>query len=122
MNQRPLSPHLQVYRLPLTAVMSITHRLTGVALIFGVVVWVVFLMVVSQGDEASASAFALVHGGLGRLFLLAWTFALFFHACHGFRHLIWDTGNGLEKPNQARHSWIELVLAVILTGLSLVVS
>lgn len=97
-DQRPLSPHLQVYKPMLTTVMSITHRITGVALYFGsfLVAW--WLVAAASG----ADYFAMVNGffgsWLGRLILLGYTWALIHHALGGLRHLLWDTGRGFELP------------------------
>jgi succinate dehydrogenase / fumarate reductase cytochrome b subunit len=114
MNERPLSPHLQVYRLPLTAWLSITHRATGVCLSLGMIVLVIFLLAVAQGSES----FALVHGFLtsiiGRLFLWAWIYALVFHLCHGFRHLVWDTGHGFDRETLNRLATYELAASLVL--------
>ena len=114
MNERPLSPHLQVYRLPLTALISITHRATGVFLSLGMIVLVIFLLAVAQGSES----FDFIHGFLqsiiGRLFLWAWIYALLFHLCHGFRHLIWDTGHGFERETLNRFATYEIIASLVL--------
>ena len=93
--QRPLSPHLQVYRLPLLPLMSITHRVTGVGLAFGTLVLAWWLAALATGPGAYAvfSAFMMPLGGLA---LLGWMIAIAYHFCNGIRHLIWDTGHALE--------------------------
>jgi succinate dehydrogenase / fumarate reductase cytochrome b subunit len=115
MSERPLSPHLQVYRLPVTALLSITHRFTGVALSVGTVLWVLFLMAVAQGEAQYAVAQAVLGSIPGRLVLWAWIFALLFHLCHGIRHLIWDTVHGLERDTLLRHGYLEIGASVLLT-------
>jgi succinate dehydrogenase / fumarate reductase cytochrome b subunit len=115
MSERPLSPHLQVYRLPFTAILSITHRFTGVALALGLVLWVVFLMAAAGGAESFATAQAVLDAWPGRLLLWAWLFALFFHLCHGVRHLVWDTVHGLDRETLTLHGIIELAAALMLT-------
>lgn len=115
MSERPLSPHLQVYRLPLTAILSITHRFTGVFLSIGAVLWVVFLMAVAQGEAQYALAQAVLDSIPGRLLLWGWIFALLFHLCHGVRHLVWDTVHGLERETLARYAWLEIGASVLLT-------
>lgn len=114
MNERPLSPHLQVYRLPLTALVSITHRATGVFLSLGMILLVVFLLETAQGPDS----FALVHGFLtsllGRLFLWVWIYALLFHLCHGIRHLVWDTGHGFDRETMNRYATYEIVASLLL--------
>ncbi|CAL1239645.1 succinate dehydrogenase, cytochrome b556 subunit [Candidatus Methylocalor cossyra] len=115
MNERPLSPHLQVYRLPVTALLSITHRITGVALSIGVVFWVLFLMAVAQGETQYHLAQALLRSVPGRILLWLWLYALFFHLCHGVRHLIWDTVHGFERDTLRRHSYLEIAASIVLT-------
>ncbi len=114
MNERPLSPHLQVYRLPLTALLSITHRATGVFLSFGLVLMVVFLMAVAQGPESFETAQGWLRSFLGKLFLWGWIYALLFHLVHGLRHLIWDTGHGFERDSLDRLARYELVASLLL--------
>jgi succinate dehydrogenase / fumarate reductase cytochrome b subunit len=115
MKDRPLSPHLQVYRLPLTAVLSISHRATGVMLSLGLILWVAFLMAAAGGESSYATARAILDSFLGRLILWGWIYALFFHLCHGVRHLIWDTVHGLERETLELHGKIEIAASVGLT-------
>jgi succinate dehydrogenase / fumarate reductase cytochrome b subunit len=115
MSDRPLSPHLQVYRLPLTALLSISHRATGVLLAIGVALWVAFLMAAAQGETAFAGARAVLDSLFGRLLLWGWLYALFFHLCHGIRHLIWDTVHALDRETLVRHGIIEIAASVLLT-------
>ena len=116
MNERPLSPHLQVYRLPLTAVVSITHRATGVFLSLGLILLVLFLMAMAQGPGAFETAQGLLRSILGKLFLWGWIYALLFHLVHGFRHLIWDTGHTFERDSLNRLAIYEIVASVLLTA------
>jgi succinate dehydrogenase / fumarate reductase cytochrome b subunit len=115
MSERPLSPHLQIYRLPITAILSISHRITGLLLSAGVVLWVVFLMAVAQGAAQYAWAQAVLDSIPGRLLLWAWIYALFFHLCHGVRHLVWDTVHGLERDTLDRYAYLEIGASVLLT-------
>jgi len=94
--QRPLSPHLQIYKPQLTSVLSISHRATGVALSIGAVLLVWWLVAAATGDGAYAAAQGFWHSWLGLLVLLGFTFSLFFHLCNGIRHLFWDAGYGFE--------------------------
>lgn len=113
--ERPLSPHLQVYRPQWTSVLSISHRATGIALSVGGIVLVWWLAAAAAGPE-SYEAFAGVAGSfLGRLALFVWTFCLFYHLANGVRHLIWDAGYWLELE-QARKSGMHAVIsAAVLT-------
>ncbi len=93
---RPLSPHLQIYRPMLTMMMSIMHRITGMALYFGIILLVWWLTAASISD----GYFDLVQGffghWFGRLVLFGFTWALIHHALGGLRHLLWDTGRGFD--------------------------
>ena len=112
---RPLSPHLQVYRPQLTSTLSILHRLTGVALAFGTLLLVYWLAAAASGPEAFAVARGLIGSVIGRLLLLGWTFALFYHLCNGIRHLFWDAGYGFELPAVYRSGWLVLIASTLLT-------
>lgn len=112
---RPLSPHLQIYRPQLTAVLSILHRLTGVALAPGTLLLVYWFAAAATGPEAFATAQMLVGSIVGRLLLLGWTFALFYHLCNGIRHLVWDAGYGLELPDLYRSGWLVVFASGALT-------
>lgn len=112
---RPLSPHLQVYRPQFTSVLSILHRITGVALFVGTLLLVYWLVAAATGAEAYETARDLVGSFLGRLLLFGWTGALFFHMCNGIRHLFWDIGIGLELHTSFRSGMVVLAATVILT-------
>lgn len=120
MHERPLSPHLQIYRLPLTALLSISHRATGVVLSMGLIGWVGFLMAVAGGESHYTTAQAILSSWLGRLFLWAWIYALFFHLCHGVRHLFWDAVQGLDRDTLERHAQLELGVSVGLTVMTMI--
>lgn len=115
---RPLSPHLQVYRLPLTALMSISHRATGVLLVVGSLVLVYWLVAVASGADTFASAQALLGSVPGRVLLLAITFSLFYHLGNGIRHLFWDAGLGFELRTAHRSGVVVIVAAIALTAIA----
>ena len=115
---RPLSPHLQVYRLPLSAVLSILHRLTGVFLSLGSLLLVWWLVSVAQGEAEFNNANAVIDSLLAQLILFGWTFALFFHLSNGIRHLFWDAGCGFDLNTVQKSSIAVIALAVTLTVLS----
>lgn len=112
---RPLSPHLQVYRLPLTAILSITHRITGVILSLGLVFLVWELLQIVTDPLGYESTRTFLQSWLGRVFLWLWTLSLFVHFNHGIRHLLWDIGWGFERDALNKHSLIELAVALILS-------
>lgn len=93
---RPLSPHLQVYRPQWTSVLSIIHRGSGVVLSIGAV-YVAWWLVSAATSEAYYESFAWFAGSIvGNLFFMGFTFCLFYHLCNGIRHMVWDTGRNLE--------------------------
>ena len=112
---RPLSPHLQVYRPQMTSVLSIVHRLTGVALTAGSLLFVYWLVAAATGAEAYETARDLIGSWFGRLLLFGWTVALFYHLCNGIRHLFWDAGLGYELPTAQRSGLAVLAGTVVLT-------
>ncbi len=117
-SNRPLSPHLQIYRPQLTAALSIAHRASGVFLTIGTLLLVYWLMSLLQGPEAYAQAQAFFGSVLGRLILLPWVFALFYHLCNGIRHLFWDMGLGFEISTVYASGKIVVVAATALTLLA----
>ncbi|MCG8356065.1 MAG: succinate dehydrogenase, cytochrome b556 subunit [Kiloniellales bacterium] len=115
---RPLSPHLQVYRFQWTMALSISHRITGVGLALGTLLLVYWLAAAAAGPEAFATAQAVIGSFLGRLLLFGWTFALFYHLCNGIRHLVWDAGYGFELDTAYRSGLVVIAASVVLTLLS----
>jgi succinate dehydrogenase / fumarate reductase cytochrome b subunit len=112
---RPLSPHLQVYRLPLLAILSITHRATGVALAVGTLLLVYWLGSAAYGPAAYAAASGLIGSPIGILLLFGWTIALYYHLSNGIRHLLWDAGWGFEIPQAYKSGQIVLGATAVLT-------
>ncbi|MEJ1993807.1 MAG: succinate dehydrogenase, cytochrome b556 subunit [Limibacillus sp.] len=95
-SNRPLSPHLQVYKPQYTSILSITHRATGVALAVGTLLLIYWLVGAAGGPESYAAAQGFIGSFFGRLLLFGWSAALFYHLCNGIRHLFWDAGYGFE--------------------------
>ena len=116
-SERPLSPHISIYRWPITMALSILHRATGIALSVGLIVLVVWLFDAASGTDAYATFLAIMDSAIGRLALVAWSLAFFYHLSNGVRHLIWDSGRGFEKVDANRSSWLVLVATVALTAL-----
>ena len=113
---RPLSPHLQVYKLPMTATMSITFRAMGVGLSLGFVVLAVWLIAAAIGRETFDPVHGLLAGSIvGNLLLIGLTAAFYYHACNGLRHLVWDTGRGIGNESVVRSGRAVLLSAGVLT-------
>lgn len=113
--QRPLSPHLQIYRWQLTSVLSILHRLTGIALVIGCLLLTYWLVSAAWGPEAYETAHHFLTSWIGRILLIGWSFAFYFHLANGMRHLFWDIGRGYSLQNTYRSGWLVIVAALILT-------
>ncbi len=117
-DNRPLSPHLQVYRWQWTMALSILHRMTGVALAIGTLLFVYWLAAAASGPAAFETAQTVIGSWIGRLCLFGWTFALFYHLCNGIRHLVWDAGFGFELDNAFRSGLAVVGVSGALTLLS----
>ncbi|WP_417454830.1 succinate dehydrogenase, cytochrome b556 subunit [Kiloniella sp.] len=112
---RPLSPHLQVYRPQLTSVLSILFRIMGVATSVGSIVLIWWLAAAASGAEYFELVQSFLGSWFGRLLLFGWTFALVFHLCNGIRHLYWDAGKGLELETAYASGKAVIVFSVIIT-------
>lgn len=113
--ERPLSPHLQIYRPQLTSMLSICHRLTGLALSVGTLFLVWWLVAAAMSAEAFAAAQAFFGSWLGLVLLFGWAFSFFFHLCNGIRHLMWDTGYGLDLPTTYATGRLVIAASAVLT-------
>ncbi len=111
-----MSPHISIYRWPITMVLSILHRATGIAMAVGLLVLAAWLLNAAQGPEAYQYFRAAMSGPVGRILLIGWTFAFFLHLGNGVRHLVWDTGRGFEKSHANASAWFVIALAVLLTA------
>ena len=118
---RPLSPHLQVYRPQLTSVLSILHRLSGLALALGTILLVWWLTAAAAGPEAYAGMQDFLGSWLGLVLLFGWSLALFYHLCNGIRHLWWDTGRGFELPAVYAGGWAVVAATALLTAAAWIV-
>ena len=114
-DNRPLSPDMQIYRPQLTSVLSISHRVTGVALSIGTVLLVLWLTAAAAGPQAYSVVSGSIHSWLGLLLMFGWTFSLFFHLCNGIRHLVWDAGYGFELGTIYASGWTVVVASTALT-------
>lgn len=116
--ERPLSPHLQVYRPQLTSMLSILHRATGVFLTLGTVLLVFWLAAIAAGPQAYDTFQSFSQHWLMVLVLIGWAFSLFYHSCNGIRHLFWDAGHGFEMKSLYQSGWAVLMAAVLLTAIT----
>ena len=120
MANKPLSPHLQVYRPQITSVMSIIHRGTGIFLSLGAFVLAYWLVALASG-EAQFNATRESFGWWPiQLLMIAWVFAFFYHLCNGIRHLFWDTGRGFELETVTKSGIAVLGAALVLSIFTLI--
>lgn len=114
-DQRPLSPHLQVYKWETHMAMSILHRATGVASALGLVMLSIWLMCVSAGESHWKQANVFFSNPLIILIMFLWSGALIYHFCNGIRHLMWDLGKGLDKADGRKSARYVQIATVALT-------
>jgi succinate dehydrogenase / fumarate reductase, cytochrome b subunit len=113
-HSRPLSPHMQIYRWPVTMATSITHRATGIALSAGTVLLAWWLIAAASGPEAFATFQKLCANPLGELVLLGFVWSLAYHLLNGIRHLAWDLGYGFDVPTANKTGILVITLSVLL--------
>lgn len=112
---RPLSPHLQIYRRQLTSVTSILHRFTGIGLAVGLLYLVCWLTAAASGLDAFDRLQSFNGSIIGKLLLLGWTIAFFYHLLNGIRHLAWDAGWGFELPTAYKTGYAVFIGTAALT-------
>jgi succinate dehydrogenase / fumarate reductase, cytochrome b subunit len=112
--ERPLSPHLQIYRPMLTMMMSIAHRISGAANAAGFLLLAWWLVAIATGPEAYAQVSSVFNSIPGRLVLFLFTWSLVHHMLGGIRHLIWDTGRGLDKTSIEVFAWLTIIGSTVL--------
>jgi len=116
--ERPISPHMTIYRWPVPMMMSIAHRITGAGLYFGTLLMVWWLIATASGPNAYAQVGAFINSVFGRLILFGYTWALIHHMLGGIRHLIWDVGHGFE-PNE--REFLSLATLIGSIGLTILI-
>ena len=112
--QRPLSPHLQIYKPQITSILSILHRGTGIVLSIGSIILVLWIVALTLGENTYSIFSNLINNWFGKLTIFGFTFALFYHLSNGIRHLFWDAGYGYDL----KHAYIS-GLAVIFSSIFL---
>ncbi|MBD3679363.1 MAG: succinate dehydrogenase, cytochrome b556 subunit [Rhodobacteraceae bacterium] len=118
---RPLSPHLQIYRPQLTSITSILTRITGNALLLGALLIVWWFLAASTSAEYFAIADGVLTSWFGKLVMLGSLWALWYHFLAGLRHLYWDTGRGFDLPTAEKLGWGVVIGSVVLTVLTVIV-
>jgi succinate dehydrogenase / fumarate reductase cytochrome b subunit len=118
---RPLSPHLQVYRPQITSVLSILHRITGVAMTLGAILVVWWFVAGAVSPEYAQTVDGYLTSWLGLLVLTGSLWALWYHTLTGIRHLIWDMGKGFDLDVVTKSGWAIVGGSVVLTLLTIVV-
>lgn len=113
--ERPLSPHLQIYRPMLTMMMSIAHRISGAALAAGFALLTWWLVAISIGPGAYAAVADFFGSLVGRALLFLFTWALIHHMLGGIRHLIWDTGAALDRTSIEVAAWLTIISSTVIT-------
>jgi succinate dehydrogenase / fumarate reductase cytochrome b subunit len=112
---RPLSPHAGVYKFKYTIVSSFLNRLTGIAFTFGLIPLVYWLMALASGREAYTEAAVVLSSPVFKFIYIGLLFSFSYHLVAGIRHLVWDTGRGLEKRQSQQSAWAVIIVAVVLT-------
>ncbi|WP_045758164.1 succinate dehydrogenase, cytochrome b556 subunit [Xanthomonas albilineans] len=115
--ERPLSPHLQVYRWQIQMVTSIVHRATGIVLAFGALLIVAALLLLMCGQASWDCFRALAGAWYGQVFLFAWSWAFAYHLCNGLRHIVQDFGHGFSIPAFLRSSWLSVIGSLVIVAL-----
>lgn len=113
--ERPLSPHLGIYRWHITMTLSILHRITGLYLSLGVIVLVWWLVALASGPEAYSGALGVLASGWFRLPVIGWIFCFFYHLANGIRHLCWDVGAGFEPRTYRISGWVVVAASALAT-------
>ncbi len=114
-SDRPLSPHLQVYKWGLHMALSILHRATGIALGVGTLLIAWWLIAIASGPDAFEQVHICLGSWIGKLVLFGFTWALMLHLCNGVRHLVWDTGHGFELSTVRMSNQLVVWGSVVLT-------
>jgi len=113
---RPLSPHLGIYRPQISSVLSILHRISGIFLAIGIIGLAYWLSALAGGPAAYADAVGVLGSGPGKLALFLWLLAFCYHFLNGIRHLFWDAGLGFEIQQVIRSGWAVLIGAAVLAA------
>jgi succinate dehydrogenase / fumarate reductase cytochrome b subunit len=117
-NSRPLSPHLSIYKPQISSVLSIMHRITGVAIAAGSLLLVVWLFSAAYNPGFYVKLHGFLSGMFGHALMIGWTLAFYYHLCNGIRHLFWDIGKGFDLKTMTRTGWAVVACTVAFTALT----
>lgn len=117
-DKRPTSPHLTIYRPQITSILSITHRMTGVALYGGTALMIWWLWTIAYDPANYQQMLECLNSTLGRVMLVGWTIAFYFHFANGIRHLFWDMGKGFSLPATNKSGWAAILFTVAMTAIT----
>ena len=121
-DERPMSPHLQIYKLPLTAYVSIANRIAGVINSVAMVLLVLVLAVAAGSTSDSSFILSVLNSWFGKLVLFGFTLSLYYHMCNGIRHLFWDVGMGFELETANKTAKVSIGVAVALTIITWIIA
>jgi len=121
-DKRPMSPHLQIYKMPITAKLSVLHRGTGAVLFLGLLLMVWVLVAAAGGIDSWQTMHRFLSSWLGKFVLFGFSFSLYYHLCNGMRHLLWDIGKGLSLEQVHFSARIVLISSLILTLLTWIIA
>ncbi len=119
---RPLSPHLSIYRMPLNGIMSITHRITGVGMSITAMLIVWWFLAAATSEEYFATANWVMTSWIGDIIMFVSLLAIWYHFCSGVRHLVWDTGSGLGQRRVKRSGIAALITAAVLSLITIILA
>jgi succinate dehydrogenase / fumarate reductase cytochrome b subunit len=117
--ERPLSPHLQIYKFQYTMVLSFSHRIAGLFLSFGLLLFTAWLLAIAAGRDSYGAVQHVLSSPLAKLVWTGVVVSFCFHLANGVRHLVWDCGYGLEKRQARASGWTVVVVTVLLSALCL---
>lgn len=121
-DKRPMSPHLQIYKLPLTAYVSIGHRIAGVINSVAMVLLVLVLAAAAGATTDSSFILSVLNSWFGKLVLFGFTLTLYYHMCNGIRHLFWDVGMGFELETANKTAKVSIGVALALTIITWIIA
>lgn len=114
--RRPLSPHIEIYRIQLTSLLSILHRCTGMVLYGGAILCALWFLALAEGSQSYDVMRGFLLHPIGLIMLMGLSFSFFYHLCNGMRHLLWDVGIGYDLVDVYKSGWTVVILAIVLTG------